>query len=94
MAPQITDIKELQFKLRLSDGLLRVRQFQVQTASDFIATQGSSKQDVAFFSEGTGGGIGVEAFYSSDTLKSFQLGDNLFITGAAGQEVAIVHLTD
>ena len=96
MTPVLPVEREVVFKLRRSDVKLRAQVLRVRTDSDFITSQGSTKQDVGFFAFGdrrTGSGVAVAQFYvGASVVKDFQLGDDVHIRNSAGQQVVVVSL--
>ena len=96
MAPEIFPRKELKFRTRASKLGLRAQVIKPVSNSDFVATQGSTKQDVGFFNFGSvasGAGVTVDAFYVGALVaRDFQLGNNLFVKNSKGQDVVIAHL--
>lgn len=95
--PEIKPTKELRFRSPNGKLALRAQMLRPATNADFVATQGTVRRDVGFFSSTpsvSGQGISNTpgSFYLQPVARNFQLGDSLYISNSAGKDVIIVHL--
>lgn len=99
MAPEITVLKELRFKVPGSRETLRVRQGTPNSAGDFVSTgpatptDANSRKDMGVVSSNSAARVGASPFYvASNVVHSFPVGSNLFVNNSSGKTVTIVEL--
>lgn len=101
MAPEISDVLELRFKVPGSRQTLRIREATPRAGGDFVVTQAptslnpTKRKDVGVMSKNSDAGIAEDIFYvGQSTLNDFPVGNNLYVQNSAGQSVTIVELDD